>query len=1476
MSDTSQGSNPSDDDDSSSVHSTRRNILRSSALLAVLSSGAATGAAGRAPVSPADVTDADWTMWRFNRANTGFNPQIGQVDELEMTWDSPYTPDNQVGNLYSPSVADGTVYYGTFDEQMHAIDAETGEEQWTAEVGDIIQSSPTVLNGSVYSGSHDGNIYAWDAETGIEEWSITGGGAGNRHTSVTVSQDQSTIYIGSDQICFSLVPETGEINWTFESPNNFVSTPTLSGGRVYIGSGAPEDAGDGYLHALDDQGGNVEEIWTRYFPDANVRSTAAVSDGSIFVGTLAGSSIDPNETTLANSEHDTDRDTYGVTAKTSTADVTGSVWSLDADTGDVNWTYDGGGVFSSPAVADNKVFVGVRGGSTSELVALDQITGDVVWSFEMDGFVTASPAYAAGQVYIGGGAPDSRVYVIDAASGDPVAQTQLNGSVYSPAVTNDGVYVANDDTEIYSLTPEASPQGISGTVTDFDGDPVSDCQVVVFERSNIYKPLRFISESLSGEPSVPDSVASTVTGSDGEYEILGLESGVYVGLLIPPTNSEFSTSLMGSVRAPIVVDDNIVARNATLDGRPLQDLEPVFEELFDIIGDPRERNTETLFDKHTARVAEVSVEGASEFDAIESGVGRVADTVALLDTGLAFDADMDPEDVHDTVAGDTLSSSVSYNYNGLPRAIRNIFDQLDEEQQEVLAAVATAMVDEEWVKEQIYGAGETAIETFLESTDFYIDPADAVAADEAEVTELTTIQPAEEFDLSVVEDRIEYFIDQFDGKGIPGAVITPFGTIYHYEQTEAQARSFENTQTAVDAIETADRIAQVTQAIGKGLMATGKGAPVGALLWGAGQKADTATDLAEPLARLKMALDWGLTLVHWGIDLQDMEKISNEMVEWLNLVIEEGVEPVSPEDINVKEVDLQLVESRVRTDYVTANVPEDPAFASSVPGLGDSRRARRPAIVTLENTSSEPVDVRIAMYDIRSDAETYGNGASLSPSPELSPHQLGAGETRDFFIQYETAPFNPVDTHEMITSVFVDGQILTNSEPQTFNVLLPVPIIGSDGTPDRQYYALTSDSKRADQQLTRQEEEELEPTTSTVIDMTLTPENSTAESTFVTASDTDNVLITHLSDGVAAIRVFDEQGRSVGYNANRDEVVNQIPDATYSGPNTNPEFVSLPEGPDRTLTVEVDSYKFVTGDPTGTSIRVTEIPEREALLSVSPGTTSAVFAPGETTSVQLELSEMGRQVGIENGTLSPTTFENDAGTTLPDGVDIELSRTTFGLNPDSSITLDVSFTVDTDVSLPAEESSRFEGDIEIDTNNAGSITATVSLLALDTDREDLSLTTAVDTVSKIRVLDSDPDEFALSERPPGMTPTDSMSVVGGEEGEVRVAVDRIADLDLEGYVHTDGSWTRVPLESRDDKLEIVFEDVAQLPADGTGASLLIGETKAEVYAEQVANENAVVDTESLRSAVDDWRNDVISREWLETVGSYWESGNPVR
>ena len=70
----------------------------------------------------------------------------------------------------SPTVSDQTVYFGSDDDYLYALNALTGQLRWKFKTGDVVYSSPAVADGVVFVGSHDHYLYAVDLKTGAERW----------------------------------------------------------------------------------------------------------------------------------------------------------------------------------------------------------------------------------------------------------------------------------------------------------------------------------------------------------------------------------------------------------------------------------------------------------------------------------------------------------------------------------------------------------------------------------------------------------------------------------------------------------------------------------------------------------------------------------------------------------------------------------------------------------------------------------------------------------------------------------------------------------------------------------------------------------------------------------------------------------------------------------------------------------------------------------------------------------------------------------------------------------------------------------------------------------------------------------------------------------------------------------------------------------------------------------------------------------
>ena len=97
----------------------------------------------------------------------------------------------------SPSVgSDGTVYLGSTDTKLYAINGKTGDKLWEFETESSVVSSPAIgSDDTVYVGSNDEKLYAINPKTGAKLWEFETGA--DVRSSPAIGPD-GAVYVGSD------------------------------------------------------------------------------------------------------------------------------------------------------------------------------------------------------------------------------------------------------------------------------------------------------------------------------------------------------------------------------------------------------------------------------------------------------------------------------------------------------------------------------------------------------------------------------------------------------------------------------------------------------------------------------------------------------------------------------------------------------------------------------------------------------------------------------------------------------------------------------------------------------------------------------------------------------------------------------------------------------------------------------------------------------------------------------------------------------------------------------------------------------------------------------------------------------------------------------------------------------------------------------------------------------------------------------
>ncbi len=272
------------------------------------------------------------------------------------------------GVFSGPAVGtDGTIYFGTRDGDRRFIALnDDGTLKWDYATPGFVHSSPAVGDdGTIYFGVGDLDagvenwVYALNSD-GTLKWRYQTGGYVN--SSPAISPD-GTVYVGSnDNNLYAFDPADGTVLWNFTASDIILSSPTLAGdGTIYFGSS------DGYLYALDPADMGTDYKWRYQTGDAIWSKPAVGADGTVYFGSWDG-----------------------------------FFYAINPD-GTLSWSYDAGEkIYSSPAVGANGViYFGTYNITDGRVIALSS-DGSFLWSYNVGAEVTGGLTIGEGGVlYVG-------------------------------------------------------------------------------------------------------------------------------------------------------------------------------------------------------------------------------------------------------------------------------------------------------------------------------------------------------------------------------------------------------------------------------------------------------------------------------------------------------------------------------------------------------------------------------------------------------------------------------------------------------------------------------------------------------------------------------------------------------------------------------------------------------------------------------------------------------------------------------------------------------------------------------------------------------------------------------------------------------------------------------------------------------------------------------------------------------------------
>ena len=311
---------------------------------------------------------------------------------------------------------------------------------WSFKTEDEIRGTPTISQGSLYIGSYDNNLYALDAADGKFQWKYpTDGGIVSRPALV-----DGNIYVGSEDKRLHVVSaRSGKVVWTYYTNGPIRSSPRIAEGHVFIGSD------DSHLHAVNITTGRM--AW-RFETADPVRSTPFVMNELVYAGSESGDYYAVDFRGALKWRFHAKRAFTSSTAGTPQAlyfsSVDGTLYALDPRNGWAIWRFRlGKASISSPAIVDEFVFVGASDGF---IYGVEAKSSKEIWRFRTEHQVNGSPVIYKDSLYCG--SVDGNLYCLEYRTGRLRWKFGTEGAITgTPLVYDDVVYIGSTDHQVYAL-----------------------------------------------------------------------------------------------------------------------------------------------------------------------------------------------------------------------------------------------------------------------------------------------------------------------------------------------------------------------------------------------------------------------------------------------------------------------------------------------------------------------------------------------------------------------------------------------------------------------------------------------------------------------------------------------------------------------------------------------------------------------------------------------------------------------------------------------------------------------------------------------------------------------------------------------------------------------------------------------------------------------------------------------------------------
>lgn len=355
------------------------------------------------------------------------------------------------GPIRGPArIAGQSVYFGSADGFLYAVDKADGRLRWKFQTGGSIAGAPAIAGDTVIVAGRGDSVFALHAEDGTRRWSfqmrptLPTPTEWNYFTAPPVIDGGQVLVPSGDGSLYSLDLADGALRWSFRTADSLRAAPLVADGTIY------QPSGDDHVYALSAASGKL--LWKYATAGVGYDLSKGFIRSDIFTrpslaqGLLVFGSRDAN------------------------------VYAVDVRTRKKKWTFAYDSTWAmSTAVDAGTVFVGWS--TNNRINALDLATGAKKWEFDAGAHTYTTALIHGASSYWG--SANGKLYNLDKYTGALKWAYTVGSEIYSsPARDRDVLYFGADDGRMRAVgngagrvfravyLPARVPEGISGFVVD--------------------------------------------------------------------------------------------------------------------------------------------------------------------------------------------------------------------------------------------------------------------------------------------------------------------------------------------------------------------------------------------------------------------------------------------------------------------------------------------------------------------------------------------------------------------------------------------------------------------------------------------------------------------------------------------------------------------------------------------------------------------------------------------------------------------------------------------------------------------------------------------------------------------------------------------------------------------------------------------------------------------------------------------------